>query len=440
MNIAVIGMGKIGLPLAVQYSKKGHRVIGVDINPLTVELINSGKEPFPEEHNLQEFLSEVVANNVLVATSNYQEALEKADAVVVVVPLFVDVRATPDFSSLDFATNEIGKYIKKNTLVCYETTLPISTTRNRFTPMLEKNSGLKVGQDFYVVFSPERVLTGRVFQDLRKYPKIVGGVTANCTLLGKQFYENVIDFDPRLDLDKPNGVWCLTSSDAAEFVKLAETTYRDVNIGLANQFAMFADQMNLDIYEVISAANSQSFSHIHQPGVAVGGHCIPIYPQFYLWSDPSASIVRSARLVNSQMPNYVAMQAHEILKDQNNKNILILGASYRNNVKEVAFSGAYSLQSALRELDYHVEVYDPLYSREELSLHGFAPMDSRQEDFALVIIQNESVVFKSMLGEANNWPSLRAILDGRNLFKGISPIPGLPLIGIGIRDTSSTQL
>ena len=152
--------------------------------------------------------------------------------------------------------------------------------------------------DFHLVFSPERVLTGRVFSDLRKYPKLVGGIDEASTAAGIAFYEAVLDFDDRPDLADKNGVWNLGTAEASEMAKLAETTYRDVNIALANQFAIFAEGANIDIAKVIAASNSQPYSHIHQPGIAVGGHCIPIYPRFYLWNDPEATVVRSARAVS----------------------------------------------------------------------------------------------------------------------------------------------
>src|SRR5262249_32287279 len=156
----------------------------------------------------------------------------------------------------------------------YETTLPVGTTRNRWAPMLEEGSGLTAGKDFFLVFSPERVLTGRVFADLRRYPKLVGGIDAESARHGVEFYQAVLDFDDRSDLNRANGVWDLGSAEASELAKLAETTYRDVNIGLANQFARFADTVGVDVTKVIEACNTQPYSHIHSPGIAVGGHCI----------------------------------------------------------------------------------------------------------------------------------------------------------------------
>lgn len=279
MRIAVVAMGKIGLPLAVQFADAGHDVIGVDVNEETVRLINEATEPFPGEAHLQDKLSELVPAGRFRATTDYSEAIPNADAVVIVVPLFVnDATWEPDFAWMDAATASLAENLTPNTLIAYETTLPVGTTRGRWKPMIEEISGLQEGTDFHLVFSPERVLTGRVFEDLRKYPKLVGGLSEEGTKKAIEFYEAVLTFDERPDLDQPNGVWDLGSAEASEMAKLAETTYRDVNIGLANQFATYADKEGIDVQRVIDASNSQPYSHIHRPGIAVGGHCIPVYP------------------------------------------------------------------------------------------------------------------------------------------------------------------
>ena len=272
MKIAVIALGKIGLPLAVQYASKGHDVIGVDVNEKTVESVNAAREPFPGEAHLQDKLEELIPTGRLRATTDYADAVPGADAVVLVVPLFVDQDAKPDFGWMDAATRSLGQHLTAGTLVSYETTLPVGTTRERWKPLLEQVSGLTEGVDFDLVFSPERVLTGRVFADLRKYPKLIGGLSAKGAARAVEFYNAVLDFDDRPDLVRPNGVWDLGSAEASELAKLAETTYRDVNIGLANQFARYAGENGIDIYQVIEASNSQPYSHIHQPGIAVGGH------------------------------------------------------------------------------------------------------------------------------------------------------------------------
>jgi nucleotide sugar dehydrogenase len=317
-----------------------------------------------------------------------------------------------DFRIIDDVTAEIAKFMRPGTLICFETTLPIGTTRNRFTKSLEKLSGMEPGKDFFVVFSPERVLTGRVFADLRKYPKILGGITDECRVRGKAFYSKVLDFDIRADLDKPNGVWDLGSTESAEFVKLAETTYRDVNIGLANQFAKFADKIQVDIQSIIEAANSQSFSHIHQPGISVGGHCIPIYPQFYLQNDPSASIVRSARDANQSMPEFFVNMILDVDTETKGKKVLVLGVTYRPHVKEVAFSGAFSVKSRLESLGMSAYFDDPLLSNSDLIELGFEPANNRT-DYDFAVIHTAHAQYENF--DFSVFPKLKQVIDGRGI-------------------------
>lgn len=414
MRICVVGLGKIGLPLAVQYASKGHVVIGADISDRTVDLVNRGLEPFPGETDLCEKLERVVREGKLSATSSTEQAVSASDVIVVVVPLFVDARAEPDFGPLDQATSAIGRSIRKGSVVIYETTLPVGTTRSRFAPALETESNLKAETDFSLVFSPERVLTGRVFADLRRYPKLVGGVGPLSEDAGVDFYEAVLDFEDRQDLSRPNGVWRMGSSEAAELAKLAETTYRDVNIGLANQFAKFADKANVDILKVIDACNSQPFSHIHTPGVSVGGHCIPVYPRLYLYNDPDASIVASARQANLSMPKYAVHLLREGLGELSGKTVAVFGAAYRGQVKETAFSGVFDLVEELQRHGATVVVDDPLYTDEELMVLGLPPMgeDTRIDG---LIIHTDHLEYKSL--ESSQFPDTKCVIDGRYILE-----------------------
>jgi nucleotide sugar dehydrogenase len=410
MKIAVVALGKIGLPLAVQFAKKGHHVIGCDVNQNTVDLVNSGTEPFPGEAHLDHYLKDVVASGHLTATKDTTAAVAQSDAVVVVVPLFVDNEGVPDFGWMDDATVKIAAGLKPGTLVSYETTLPVGTTRTRFAPALEKGSGLVAGKDFSLVFSPERVLTGRVFADLRKYPKLVGGIDEKSTAHGIEFYKAVLDFDDRPDLAEPNGVWNLVTAEASEMAKLAETTYRDVNIALANQFAIFAEGANIDIAKVIAASNSQPYSHIHQPGIAVGGHCIPIYPRFYLWNDPEATVVRAAREANAAMPAHAVSLLKSALGSLQGKKVAVLGISYRGGVKESAFSGVFGTVAALTAQGAEVLVHDPMYTDEESTRLGFTPYHLGESVDGL-ILQADHKEYK-LLSSAN-FPGLAAVVDGR---------------------------
>ena len=217
------------------------------------------------------------------------------------------------------------------------------------------------------------MLTGRVFEDLRRYPKLIGALSQAGADRAREFYEAVLDFDERPDLPRANGVWDLGSAEASEMAKLAETTYRDVNIGLANEFARYAGANGIDIYQVIEASNSQPYSHIHRPGIAVGGHCIPVYPRLYLWNDPAADIVRTARAVNAGMPSYAVQLLAESHGDLAGQRVVVLGAAYRGGVKETAFSGVFATVQALTEAGADVAVHDPMYEDAELASLGFSP-------------------------------------------------------------------
>ena len=412
MKIAVIALGKIGLPLAVQFASKGHEVVGVDVNRQVVDLINAGTEPFPGEARLQEQLSELVPAGKLRATTEYADAVPEADAVVLVVPLFVDADANPDFGWMDAATAELAKHLTPGTLVSYETTLPVGTTRTRWKPALESASGLVEGQDFHLVFSPERVLTGRVFEDLRKYPKLVGGLSEEGAAKAVEFYQAVLDFDERTDLARPNGVWDLGSAEASEMAKLAETTYRDVNIGLANQFARYAATAGIDIYQVIEAANSQPYSHIHTPGIAVGGHCIPVYPRLYLWNDPEATVVRAARAANADMPAYTIGLLEGAYGDLADARVVVLGAAYRGGVKETAFSGVFDAVKALELRGAAALVHDPLYTDEELQKLGFQPYHLGEPADAAVV-QADHAEYRTL--GPQDLPGVRVFIDGRRV-------------------------
>lgn len=428
MRIAVVALGKIGLPLAVQFASKGHEVIGVDVNPRTVDLVNEGKEPFPGEAHLAEKLAELVPAGRLRATTDYAEAIPGVDAVVVVVPLFVnDETWQPDFGWMDQATKSLAAHLTPGTIVSYETTLPVGTLRGRFKPMIEQISGLEEGRDFTLIFSPERVLTGRVFADLRRYPKLVGGLSEDGTRRGIALYQQLLDFDVREDLPKPNGVWDMGSAEAAEMAKLAETTYRDVNIGLANQFAVYADKIGVDVQRVIDACNSQPYSHIHRPGIAVGGHCIPVYPRLYLSTDPDASVVRTARSFNATMPQYVVDRAKEILGDLTGLRVVVLGASYRGKVKETAFSGVFPTVDALRAAGAQVLVQDPMYTDEELEGFGWQPYHLG-ENVDVAIVQADHPEYSKLTPA--DLPGVRLLLDGRRITDP-ALFTGVPRITIG---------
>jgi nucleotide sugar dehydrogenase len=413
VTVTVVGLGKIGLPLAVQIAGGGHEVRGVDIDPRVVAAVGRGEPPFPGEADLDERLGRAVAAGMLSATTDTAVAVAASDTVVVVVPLLVDEHARPDFGALDAATAAVAAGIRPGTLVSYETTLPVGTIRHRLGPALEARSGLRIGADLFLCHSPERVLTGRVFADLRRYPKLVGALDRPSAGRAVDFYESVLEFDERADLGRPNGVWDLGSAEAAELTKLAETTYRDVNIALANEFARFADRIGVDLGLVVEAANSQPFSLVHRPGIAVGGHCIPVYPRFYLAGDPTALLPAAARAVNEAMPAYAVSLLAELLGgDLVGCRVAVLGAAYRGGVKETAFSGVFPVVAELRRQGATPVVHDPLYDGAELRALGLEPYALGQACDA-AIVQADHAGYRDLAPA--DLPGVRALVDGRDI-------------------------
>ena len=426
MKICVVALGKIGLPLAVQFATKGHTVVGADIAEATVRTVNAGQVPFPGEADLDVKLKQAVDAGLLRATTDTAAAVAGSEAVVVVVPLFVDADGQPDFGWMESATRDVARGLRPGTLVSYETTLPVGTTRNRWAPLLQEGSGLTAGRDFHLVFSPERVLTGRVFADLRKYPKLVGGIDAGSARRGIEFYQAVLDFDDRPDLNRPNGVWDLGSAEAAELAKLAETTYRDVNIGLANQFARYADTIDVDVNLVIDACNTQPYSHIHRPGIAVGGHCIPVYPRLYLWNDPDATVVRAAREANAAMPAYAVDLLAAAIGDLTGVGVLVLGASYRGGVKETAFSGVFGTVDELRRRGAVPYVSDPMFSSAELEAHRLPAYQG--QEIGAAVLQADHAEYRGLTSD--DLPGVKVLVDGRRTTDP-DKLPGIRRIVIG---------
>jgi len=411
MNVTVVGLGKIGLPLAVRIATAGHRVAGADLDERVVAMVNDGAEPFEGEAELGSLLARAVGDGRLHALTDTAAAVGDSQVVVVVVPLVLDGGSKPDFGSLDRATAEVGRGIGPGTLVSYETTLPLRTTRDRLAPQLAAASGLTLGRDLFVCHSPERVFSGRIFADLRRYPKLVGGIDPESATRAVAFYESVLEFDERPDLERPNGVWDLGSAEAAELAKLAETTYRNLNIAYANELAMLADAEGLDLPTAIEAANSQPYSHIHRPGVAIGGHCIPVYPHFLL-AGHDLPLVATAVSINEAMPAYTVAVLSEMLGGLAGQRVVVLGASYRGGIKEVAYSGVYAVVGALASGGASVSVHDPLFTPEELRDKGLTPYRAGSPtDGALVQADHEAYAQLTK----DELPGVRAVVDGRGV-------------------------
>ncbi|MGH2510070.1 MAG: nucleotide sugar dehydrogenase, partial [Ktedonobacteraceae bacterium] len=417
VQVAVVGLGKIGLPLAVQYARHGKRVLGCDINPRVVERLNAGQSHIQEEAELAREVPRLVQQGLLAATTNITEAVRQSAVVVVIVPVIVDAQFEVNFAGIDATTRAIGAGLQPGTLVIYETTVPVGSTSGRFAQILAEASALKVGQDFFLAYSPERVSSGSLFRDLRVYPKVVGGVNAQSTTAALSFYRSVLDAE----------VIEMASTDEAEFVKLIETTYRDVNIALANEFARFADARGLNVASAIAAANTQPYSHIHTPGVGVGGHCIPVYPHFLIASlqaiQQTAAIPnmlllpRIARRINASMEEYAVARVEASIGSLTGRSVLILGVAYRGNVREVAFTSAQRLQEALLVRDAFVYVDDPLFREQELRTLGYTPLITieQEREISAIILQANHQAYQSL--DFSRFPNCQVVLDGRQALK-----------------------
>ena len=404
LTVAVIGLGKIGLPIAAQYASHGHTVIGVDIRSEVVATVNAGKSHIGGEAFLDDRVSKAVAAGSLRATLDMSTAVNKANVVVVAVPLITDADGKAEFVALDELTRLVGSSLKSGTLVLYETTLPLGTTRSRLAPILEQRSGLRIGETVFVGFSPERVYSGRIFEDLAKYPKIVGGVDSQSTARAVDFYSSVLEAD----------VLAVANAETAEFAKLAETTYRFVNIALADQLALFGRERGVNISEAFAAANTQPFSQIHQPGIGVGGHCIPVYPRFLLEASRNGelSLVRDAQRIDDAMPATYLNLLSDVLGGLRGKRVVVLGVSYRPNIKETAFSAAFRVVTVLKQEGALVTVHDPLFSDDELRDLGFESVPLQEAAAAdAVIVQAFHRQYQDL--DWKLFRCLRAVIDGR---------------------------
>lgn len=402
--IAVVGLGKIGLPLAAYYIRHGHHVIGCDVSAEVVAAVNSGRSHVHEEEGLEAEVAKAVAMGMLRATCDTTAAVCEAQVVVVIVPVAVTADHQVGFCAIDAASEAIGAGLHAGTLVVYETTLPVGTTAGRLRAILERTSGMVAGRDFHLAYSPERVSSRVIFRDLEIYPKVVGGLNAASTTLAISFYQSVLHAK----------IIRMASTDEAEFVKLIETTYRDVNIALANEYARFADEHGLDAVAAIAAANTQPYSHIHQPGVGVGGHCIPVYP-YFLMSNAirgGLELPRRARVINDGMAEYAADRLEQVLGRIDGQSILILGIAYRGNVREDAFSSAKLLRQAFAARRATVYVDDPLYTSTELEALGYLPLPpERRHEIAAIIVQSAHDPYKAF--DFRPFSGCRVVLDGR---------------------------
>ena len=428
-TVAVVGAGKMGLPLAALFASHGWDVIAVDVQQGVVDSINAGRSHIDAEPGLADLVSEAHLAGRLRATIDGAAAAREADVVVIIVPVMLDAEGQPDFAFMDAAAEAIGPGLHPGATVIFETTLPVGTTRDRYVPRLEAASGLRVDDDLFVAFSPERLYSGAALANLATYPKLVGGIGPRSGEQAAAFYASVLDADIHL----------LSSAEAAEFSKLADTTYRDVNIALANEFASYADRLGVDIREVIAAANTQPYSHIHQPGLGVGGHCIPVYPRFLLAAAPDLELVAAARRINDGQVDRAVEALETPLGGLRGVPVLVLGLTYRHGVKELAYSRALPLIDRLKAAGATVFGYDPLLSASEVAAVGAtawtwaSPLAVRA-----IVAQTGDPAWQEL--DWSWFPELDAIYDGRNTLGAKARPPRVAYVGVGVPDGRASAL
>ncbi|MEM0117503.1 MAG: nucleotide sugar dehydrogenase [Conexivisphaerales archaeon] len=364
VKVAVVGLGRIGLPTAAMFAKAGAVVRGVDINPRLVESINSGRNVFIDEPGLTEIVKEVVKNGKLQATLEPSSAISASDFVIVSVPTPVLETKSPDYSAVMTACRTIGKNMKRGCTVIIESTIGPGTAENLVLPILEKESGLRAGADFGLASCPERSDPGNILSNMRSLPRVVGGIDAKYTELVASLYEAVLG----------TKVIRVSNPRTANAVKLTENLFRDVNIALMNEFALLYEKLGIDTIEVINACSTKYNFMPHYPGPGVGGPCLPSNSYYLIEEGIKAGnipyLIRMAREINDRMPEHVVELVFEAMNEVNKtiagSTICVLGVSYKQNVKDIQLTPVERICKRLRSMGAKIKIYDPMYAGEEV--------------------------------------------------------------------------
>lgn len=412
--IGIIGLGYVGLPLAVEFASSGFKVIGFDVNKEKTGKVGKGVSYIQDVPS--ERLSSLVSKGMIEATADFS-ALSRISAVSICVPTPLRKSKDPDISYIVSAAKEVKKYLHKEELVILESTTYPGTTEEILLPELAE-TGLRVGEDFYLAFSPERVDPGNDKFNTRNTPKILGGITPKCAAMAKLLYEKAID-----------KVVTVSSASAAEMVKLLENTFRAVNIGLVNEITIMCDKLGIDVWEIIDAAATKPFGFMpFYPGPGLGGHCIPIDPHYLSWKlkllNYNARFIELAGEINSYMPSYVVGKIAKALnragKPVNGSSILVLGVSYKKNVSDVRESPALDIIRLLELDGAKVSYHDPnvpIINHDAFSL-------TNKELTASLIESQDCVVIVTDHGGID-WDMVlncsKLVVDTRNVLKRKGP-------------------
>ena len=422
--VGVVGLGYVGLPLAVEKAKAGYKTIGFDIQPHKVELVNQGINYIGDV--VDEELSVLVANGMLSATCDFA-FVKDADFIAIAVPTPLDAYQQPDITYVRDSATEVAKYLKRGSMVVLESTTYPGTTEELLLPILEQGSGLKCGEDFYLAFSPERVDPGNKLYQTKNTPKVVGGVGCDATQVIAAMYRNVLEGE----------VFEASSPRVAEMEKILENTYRNVNIGLINELAILCNKMDINIWEVIEAAKTKPFGFTpFYPGPGLGGHCIPLDPYYLSWKAREygfhTSMIEASMMVNDRMPEYTVERAGKILnrfrKALNGAKILILGVAYKGDIDDYRESPAIKVIDEFHKYGSQVQFYDPYikeYTEKGQTVAGLDELTAEQltaADLVVITTAHTDVDYDFVQQNA------QFIFDTKNAMKNVNKRNNIELL------------
>lgn len=408
-RVGIIGLGYVGLPLAVEFAKQGFAVTGIDVDRQRVDRVNRAQSYIPDVPG--DDLLRLVRQKRLQATSGFED-LRSQDAIIICVPTPLRKTREPDISFILAAAKEIGRSLRRGQLIVLESTTYPGTTDEVILPMLQAG-GLRAGKDFWLAFSPERIDPGNQRYTTRTIPKVVGGITPACRRLAMTLYRRIVE-----------QVVPVSSTKVAEMVKLLENTFRAVNIGLVNEIALMCDKLGVEVWEVIDAAKTKPFGFLaFYPGPGIGGHCIPHDPMYLAWKarlhGAEARFIELADQTNRAMPHYVVEKVARALNDRrkplNGSRILLIGLAYKRDVNDTRDSPAFEIAQALREQGAVVSYHDPYVPSAELNgtLMQSVPLTARQlarTDCVVILTNHSNVDYALVLAHAP------LILDTRNQY------------------------
>lgn len=410
-KICVIGIGYVGLPTAVMFASKGHTVVGYDVNEKVVDALNKG-EIIIEEPGLLDLVKSTVASKNLSASTSCPEGF---DVYIIAVPTPINKDKTADMTYVELATKEIAKKVKKGAIVILESTSPPRTVEDLIVPIL-KTTNLTIGEDILLAHSPERILPGKVLEELRTNSRIVGGINKKSSEEVKKIYEIFVE-----------GEIFITTATTAEMCKVAENTFRDVNIALANELAKISEEMGVNVWELINLANCHPRVNILSPGPGVGGHCIALDPWFLVEKSENAKLIKNARLINDSMPDFVLNKIKNILGKLKDKTITIFGVTYKPNIDDIRESPVMELVGKLESEGVNVKICDP-HAKDKLK-NSFNIYDSVKNSSLLVLgvhhDEFKDVDFaeiykclkdKNILDTRNFWPKNKILENNLNYY------------------------